>query len=117
MLNVEIFEGDNPNVKKYVFVKPDAVYEAVVYKYGSYKERTVICCSVQSGCPVGCQFCGTGKKFVRNLTTEEITHQVEQVLYSENILDTLNTEDIDKFQIMFMSMAEPIVTGKLLTNF
>lgn len=38
--------------------KKDMVAEAVLYKYNSYYDRTVICCSVMSGCPVGCRFCG-----------------------------------------------------------
>ncbi len=107
MINIKVFEGKNKNVKKYVFTKKDAVYEAVVYKYGSYMERTVICCSVQSGCPVGCVFCGTGKRFVRNLTTEEIKKQISDVLTREDIID--KTEHIQKFQIMFMSMGEPML--------
>ncbi len=86
MTNIKIFKGKNENVKKYVFTKEDAVYEAVVYKYGSYLERTVTCCSVQSSCPVGCVFCGTGKRFVRNLKTDEITNQITEVLTHEEIV-------------------------------
>src|SRR5574344_536530 len=104
---IKIFKGENENVKKYVFTKSDAVYEAVVYKYGSYLDRTVICCSVQSGCPVGCVFCGTGKKFVRNLTNNEIVQQIKDVLINEEIINYTN--DIKKFQIMFMSMGEPLL--------
>jgi len=106
VLNIECFEGANPNVKKYVFTDVDAVYETVVYKYGSYKERTVICCSVQSGCPVGCVFCGTGKRFIRNLKRDEIIGQIMEVLKRENIG---NSFPIKKFQIMFMSMGEPML--------
>lgn len=107
--NIKVFEGKNPNVKKYVFTKEDAIYEAVVYKYGSYSKRTVICCSVQSGCPVGCVFCGTGKKFIRNLDFEEIVNQVQYVLTSEGIEDLAIAQKIEKLQIMFMSMGEPML--------
>ena len=106
-MDVKVFEGQNKNVKKYVFTKKDAVYEAVVYKYPDYKTRTVICCSVQSGCPVGCVFCGTGKRFIRNLTISEIIDQINTVFIKEGIIDYV--QDVDKLQIMFMSMGEPML--------
>lgn len=104
------FISKDSNVSKFVFennagnVKPIAV-EAVLYRYNSFKERTVICCSTQCGCPVGCVFCGTGKFFVRNLTSEEIVEQVDTVL---QYIDC-KTHDIKKFQIMFMSMGDPFL--------
>lgn len=104
---IKIFQGDNPNVKKYVFVEDDYVYEAVIYKYPEYIKRTVICCSVQSGCPVGCVFCGTGKRFIKNLSENEIVSQIFNVLNNEGILDI--TDKVEKFQIMFMSMGEPML--------
>lgn len=104
-MEVKVFIGENPNVKKYVFTNSDSVYESVVYKYPTYEERTVICCSVQSGCPVGCVFCGTGKRFVRNLTKQEIIEQITQVFTREDI----NTNSVNKLQIMFMSMGEPML--------
>ncbi len=85
--------------------KRDIAVEAVLYRYNSYQERTVICCSTQCGCPVGCAFCGTGKFFVRDLTSEEIVEQVKTVL---SYIDC-DTKDIQKFQIMFMSMGEPFL--------
>lgn len=104
---MEVFESSNSNVKKFVFEwsEPKAIAEAVLYKYGSYKERTVICCSVQSGCPVGCTFCGTGKFFVRSLTGQEIFEQVKRIMGTVDCLP----RDIKKFQIMFMSMGEPFL--------
>lgn len=101
----KIHIGNNTSVKKFVFTKKDAIAESVVYMYGSYFDRTVICCSVQSGCPVGCTFCGTGKKFIRNLTADEIVDQVQTVISHENI----STIACKKFQIMFMSMGEPML--------
>lgn len=106
-MEIKVFTGENPNVKKYVFLKDDAVHEAVIYKYPEYIKRTVICCSVQSGCPVGCVFCGTGKRFIKNLSEKEIVSQIYNVLEKENILDITNK--IEKFQIMFMSMGEPML--------
>ena len=111
-----IFESTDTNVKKFVFEWGDqpsekkGVAEAVLYRYGEYRKRTVICCSVMSGCPVGCTFCGTGKFFVRNLTKNEIVEQVR------SCLETIDcgTRDIEKFQIMFMSMGEPMLNWKEL---
>lgn len=106
-MEIKVFTGENPNVKKYVFLKDDSVYEAVIYKYPEYIKRTVICCSVMSGCPVGCVFCGTGKRFIKNLSEKEIVSQIYNVLEKENILEI--TDEIEKFQIMFMSMGEPML--------
>lgn len=105
----KIFESSDKNVKKFVFEfnQPKAIAEAVLYKYNSYKERTVICCSVQSGCPVGCSFCGTGRFFIRNLTSNEIYYQIKTCL---NTIDC-DPNDIKKFQIMFMSMGEPFLSN------
>lgn len=104
-MEYKVFESSDTNVKKFVFEWPEkkgyfftvkeAIAEAVLYRYGSYKKRTVICCSVQSGCPVGCKFCGTGKFFVRNLEASEIVEQVDTVL---STIDC-QTEEIEKFQI------------------
>jgi len=116
--NHKVYKSSDDNVSKFVFeskaeamLKPIAV-EAVLYKYNSYKERTVICCSTQCGCPVGCVFCGTGKFYVRNLTAEEIIEQVRTAL---SYIDC-DTMDIEKFQIMFMSMGEPFLNYEHLEN-
>lgn len=104
--NVQCLESSEGNVWKYIFDFGNAIAEAVLYRYGTFKERTVICCSVQSGCPVGCGFCGTGKHFVRNLTAEEIVSQIHHILMDKGI--GINSE-CSKFQIMFMSMGEPML--------
>jgi len=93
------------NVVKFVFTTTDAVAEAVLYKYPTYEDRTVICCSTQSGCPVGCVFCGTGKFFTRNLTADEIVQQIKTAVDHTGIDPVFSK----KFQIMFMSMGEPLL--------
>lgn len=98
---------DDNNISKFIFETDDMVAESVLYKYNSYKDRTVICCSVQSGCKIGCSFCGTGKHFVRNLTSNEIVNQVNTVIKDKVLLEINDTNAIAKFQIMFMSMGEP----------
>ena len=106
-MNFKVFESSNGNVFKYVFTKDDAVYEAVLYRYEDFYKRTVICCSTQSGCPVGCKFCGTGNKFIRNLTAVEIVNQIYTILSDKNIMDV--DANGERFQIMFMSMGEPLL--------
>lgn len=107
-MNYKVFSSSEGNVWKYVFTKEDMVAEAVLYQYENYYKRTVICCSVMSGCPVGCKFCGTGSKFIRNLTAEEIVEQINIVLKDKNLIDDIN-EKCEKLQFMFMSMGEPML--------
>ena len=108
--DIKIIQSSDENVKKFVFKTDNAVAEAVLYKYPTYNERTVICCSTQSGCPVGCRFCGAGDYFVRSLKAEEIVYQVDYCLNSQNI----DANMINKFQIMVMSMGEPLLNFKEL---
>lgn len=109
-MKIERFDSSDTNVAKYVFTWLDAVAEAVLYKYGDYETRTVICCSTQSGCSVGCSFCGTGKNFVRSLTANEIVDQVDYLINDRKI----DTARVKSFQIMFMSMGEPMLNYKSL---
>lgn len=104
-MDVKRIDSSDTNVSKYVFDFGNAVAEAVLYKYPTYEERTVICCSTQSGCPVGCRFCGAGDAFVRSLTADEIVGQV-QYLFAERDIDP---EKVKRCQIMFMSMGEPLL--------
>lgn len=106
--NIKDIQSSDANVRKYVFTKEGekgAVAEAVLYKYPTYEDRTVICCSTQSGCPVGCRFCGTGEFFIRNLTGEEIVSQVQHLFADQNI----DQSKVKRTQIMFMSMGEPLL--------
>jgi 23S rRNA (adenine2503-C2)-methyltransferase len=107
---VRIVKSSDANVLKYVFSKENAVAEAVLYKYPTYQERTVICCSTQSGCPIGCRFCGAGDYFVRSLTAAEIFAQPKRLLDDTAIDPTT----MDRLQIMFMSMGEPLLNLKEL---
>ena len=106
-MEYKVFNSSEGNVWKYVFTSRDMVAEAVLYRYEDFYKRTVICCSTQSGCPVGCKFCGTGNKFVRNLTEVEIVAQINHILNHKGISDI--SEHGERFQIMFMSMGEPML--------
>jgi 23S rRNA (adenine2503-C2)-methyltransferase len=71
--------------------------EAVMMRYRD--GRRSICVSAQSGCPLTCTFCATGRmKFARNLTASEI---VDQALYFRRM------ESID--HCVFMGMGEPML--------
>jgi 23S rRNA (adenine2503-C2)-methyltransferase len=108
--NIKAIQSSDENVMKFVFEKENAVAESVLYKYPTYEDRTVICCSTQSGCPVGCRFCGAGDYFVRSLTAEEIVSQPDYLLRHAGI----DAANIDKLQIMVMSMGEPLLNFKNL---
>ena len=111
-MDVKRIDSSDTNVSKYVFDFGNAVAEAVLYKYPTYEERTVICCSTQSGCPVGCRFCGAGDAFVRSLTGAEIVQQVQYLFADRNI----DPEQVQRCQIMFMSMGEPLLNFNGLSN-
>jgi 23S rRNA (adenine2503-C2)-methyltransferase len=98
-------DSANENVWKYVFSSDNAVAESVLYRYPTFENRTVICCSTQSGCPVGCRFCGAGDFFVRSLTSGEIVAQVDHLLADH----TIDASAVARMQIMFMSMGEPLL--------
>ncbi len=71
--------------------------EAVLMRYRD--GRRSICVSSQSGCPLTCTFCATGRmKFGRNLTASEI---LDQVLHFRRI------EAVD--HLVFMGMGEPLL--------
>lgn len=108
--NIKRIDSSENAVCKFVYTNSTAVAESVLYKYPTYGERTVICCSTMSGCPVGCRFCGAGDAFVRNLSADEIVSQVD---YS---IEQTNTDPatMGRLQIMFMSMGEPLLNSKAL---
>ena len=111
-MEVKRIDSSDENVSKYVFDFQNAVAEAVLYKYPTYEERTVVCCSTQSGCPVGCRFCGAGDAFVRSLTADEIVAQVRHLFEDRGI----DAAAVQRMQIMFMSMGEPLLNFKGLSG-
>ncbi len=54
--------------------------------YVDYINKHIICFSTQVGCNLGCKFCYNGLKhnFKRNLTAEEISMQIENIIKKEN---------------------------------
>lgn len=104
-MDIRKLTSSNNDVVKYVFDLGTAVAEAVLYKSGTYNNRTVMCVSTQSGCLVGCRFCGAGDAFVRSLTALEIAGQVDHLLKDNDI----DHQQVNAMQIMFMSMGEPMM--------
>ncbi len=102
---VKVIQSKEATVKKLVLTKSDSVAETVLYRYPTYEKRTVICCSSQSGCPVGCRFCGAGDYFVRSFTADEIVAQVDAAIAESNT----SAASMERLQIMFMSMGEPLL--------
>jgi hypothetical protein len=93
--NVKIIYSTNENVSKYIFTKDDAIAESVLYKYPTYKERTVICCSTQSGCPVGCRFCFEAGTLVDvNENGTLIKKKIENIIVGDKLIG------IDSLQIV-----------------
>jgi 23S rRNA (adenine2503-C2)-methyltransferase len=71
--------------------------EAVLMRYRD--GRRSVCVSSQSGCPLTCTFCATGRmRFGRNLTASEI---LDQALHFRRV------EPID--HVVFMGMGEPML--------
>src|ERR1044072_8015514 len=106
--NIKRVDDEAENVAKFVFTNKSAVVESVLYRYPTYEERTVICCSTQRGCPIGCRFFGAGEYFVRNLTRQEIVDQVDYSFAQTGV----HPSKIKKSQVMFMSMGEPLLNLK-----
>jgi 23S rRNA (adenine2503-C2)-methyltransferase len=87
---------------KFLFSLPDGnSVESVILRSDN---RITLCISTQSGCPVGCVFCATGKfGFHRNLTSGEI---IEQVIFLVRLLKQ-NGESVNN--IVIMGMGEPML--------
>jgi 23S rRNA (adenine2503-C2)-methyltransferase len=88
-------KSDDGTVKALFHTADGLPVEAVLMRYRD--NRRSICVSSQSGCPLTCTFCATGKmKFGRNLGVDEI---LDQALHFRRI------EAID--HVVFMGMGEP----------
>lgn len=95
--------------RKYLWGLKDgqAVESVLLYHTGDLtKTRNTICLSTQSGCPMGCTFCATGKMgFKRNLTAAEIIGQVLDTTYLRKKEDP----DFKINNLVYMGMGEPLL--------
>ena len=87
--------SDDGTVKTLFETADGRALEAVLMRYRD--GRRSVCVSSQSGCPLTCTFCATGRmKFGRNLSADEI---LDQALHYRRV------EDVD--HVVFMGMGEP----------
>ena len=88
-------KSDDGTVKTLFETADGRPLEAVLMRYRD--GRRSVCLSSQSGCPLTCTFCATGRmKFGRNLSVDEI---LDQALHFRRL------EQID--HVVFMGMGEP----------
>src|SRR6478736_474395 len=89
--------SDDGTVKALFHTGDGRPLEAVLMRYRD--GRRSICVSSQSGCPLTCTFCATGRmRFARNLTASEI---LDQALHFRR-LEVVN-------HAVFMGMGEPFL--------
>jgi 23S rRNA (adenine2503-C2)-methyltransferase len=88
-------KSDDGTVKTLFHTADGRPLEAVLMRYRD--GRRSVCLSSQSGCPLTCTFCATGRMaFGRNLSADEI---LDQALHFRRV------EEID--HVVFMGMGEP----------
>jgi 23S rRNA (adenine2503-C2)-methyltransferase len=88
-------KSDDGTVKTLFHTADGRPLEAVLMRYRD--GRRSVCLSSQSGCPLTCTFCATGRMaFGRNLSADEI---LDQALHFRRL------EEID--HVVFMGMGEP----------
>lgn len=93
---------DGATIKALITLDDGEKVEAVLMKHED--GRNTVCLSSQVGCPLGCEFCATGKMgFKRNLTSSEI---ISQLLYFERLL---KKERQKVTNVVFMGMGEPFL--------
>ena len=102
-VRAEARSGDG-TVKALFHTADERPLEAVLMRYRD--GRRSICVSSQSGCPLTCTFCATGRmRFARNLTASEI---VEQALYFKR-LERAPQGPPPVTNCVFMGMGEPML--------
>lgn len=96
-------EGDGGLTRKALFQLPDkAPVESVLMVY---PDRATVCVSSQSGCPMACVFCATGRiGFLHDLTPGQI---IEQVYWAARELRRPPFVNRTLTNIVFMGMGEP----------
>ncbi|MCZ7592787.1 MAG: 23S rRNA (adenine(2503)-C(2))-methyltransferase RlmN [Kiritimatiellae bacterium] len=98
-----VHEGDHGMTRKALFKLPDGSPVETVLMV--YPDRATVCVSSQSGCPMGCVFCATGRLgFLHDLTAGQI---VEQVYWAERLLRASDFPVKKLTNVVFMGMGEP----------
>jgi 23S rRNA (adenine2503-C2)-methyltransferase len=105
-VSVQVSEVDG--TRKYLFELHDGQsVESVLMPHG---RRVTFCISSQIGCPLNCVFCQTSDgEFQRNLTGGEILDQI-------CALKKECRDEVEKANIVFMGMGEPLLNYRSLVN-
>jgi len=106
LIRAAVHAGDGGLTRKALFKLEDgSPIEAVLMVY---KDRATVCVSSQSGCPMACVFCATGKLgFLHDLTPGQI---VEQVYWAARELRAIRNPQSpirNLTNVVFMGMGEP----------
>jgi 23S rRNA (adenine2503-C2)-methyltransferase len=103
LVQAQLHQSDDGMTRKVLWKLPDgAPVESVLMIYA---DRATVCVSSQSGCPMACVFCATGKLgFLHDLTPGQI---VEQVMWAARQLRQSNSEVRALTNVVFMGMGEP----------
>lgn len=102
---VKRLESGNSKTIKVLFERRDGQkIETVLMRHDD--GRNTVCTSCMVGCPVGCEFCATGKMgFGGNLSAQEI---IDQILYFNRYL--LGLKKPEKItNVVYMGMGEPLL--------
>ena len=103
------YSSNSKTIKTEFKTKDGFPIESVLMQYKD--GRNSVCVSCMSGCPVGCEFCATGKMgFNRNLSYREI---VDQILYFQRML---KKKEKAVTNIVFMGMGEPMLNLENVKN-
>ena len=105
-------------LKYQILTSDNHLIEACVIFFWEKPTPVNICISSQVGCECKCSFCVTGyKRFIRNLSTEEIREQVDAIFARNPDLLRYN------FEITYMGTGEPmqnwdnvVSSAKLFSN-
>ncbi len=99
---------DKKSAKALLKLQDGNLIEAVLIS--PLEDSWSVCVSSQVGCPLGCEFCSTGKMGLkRNLTAEEIT---DQVLFWKGWLNEnfkFEILNLKLTNVVFMGMGEPFL--------
>jgi len=108
-----LISNDKKSIKYLQKTKDNHIIETGYYNLDEH----IVCISSQIGCLMDCVFCAAtapvdllnpNKRFIRNLTSEEIVRQ------TRNILQTIDRHRLKKKRILFsyMGMGEPFLNYK-----
>ncbi len=84
--------------RKFLFRFADGESAEAVFM--AHEDRTTLCLSTQTGCPLGCAFCLTGRRPGRNLTPDELVGQ---------FLSLVRGMAGERVNVVFMGMGEPLL--------